>query len=170
MFYCALIILTINTAQANASKVCGCSCPVELEGLKLDMTILESRLLFALSKSELESDVRSLTVKLKQLEAVIRHQDDVICALNDDNEFFKARLLAFEKIPVTEAHNKNELRVIDKATTSRVSDQIDKSNLSLINSEINNTSVVYKVRVLERVECLAPHIASSQFCYKLIYS
>ena len=85
------------------------------------MTILESRLLSALSRSELESDVRSLTVKLKELEAVIRDQDEVICALNHDNEFFKARLLAFEKIPVTEGH---------------------KSNLSLINSEINNTSCI----------------------------
>ena len=139
---CSVHNIDDNTAQAKASKVCGCSCSVELEGLKLDMTILESRLLSALSQSELESDVRFLTVKLKELEAVIRHQDEVICALNDDNEFFKARLLAFEKIPFTEAHNKNELRVIDKATTSRVSDQINKSNLSLINSEINNTSCI----------------------------
>ena len=45
-------------------------------------------------------------------------------------------------MPVTEAHNKNKLRVIDKATTFRVSDQINKSNLSLINSEINNTSCI----------------------------
>ena len=104
---CSVHNIDDNTAQANASKVCGCSCSVELEGLKLDMTILESRLLSALSQSELESDVRSLTVKLKELEAVIRHQDEVICALNEDNEFFKARLLAFEKIPVTEAHKSN---------------------------------------------------------------
>ena len=139
---CSVHNIDDNATQANASKLCGCSCSVELEGLKLGMTILESRLQSALSQSELESDVRSLTVKLKELEAVIRHQDEVICALNDDNEFFKARLLAFEKIPVTEAHNKNELRVIDKATTSRISDQINKSNLSLINSEINNTSCI----------------------------
>ena len=133
---CSVHNIDNNTAQANASKVCGCICSVELEGLKLDMTILESRLLFALSQSELESDVYSLTVKLKELEAGIRHQDEVICALNDHNEFFKARLLTFEKIPVTEAHNgsKSELRVIDKATTSRVSDQISKSNLSLIDT------------------------------------
>ena len=31
------------------------------------------------------------------MEAVIRHQDEMIRVLNDDNQFFKARLLAFEK-------------------------------------------------------------------------
>jgi hypothetical protein len=71
----------------NEPEVCGhvcnctCSCAntvnAEFEGLKLEMTILESRLLRVTSKSDNESEIKSLRVKLKDLEAVIRHQDEL---------------------------------------------------------------------------------------------
>ena len=56
-----------------ALEACGYLCPAELEGLKLDMSILESRILSAILK------VNFLTVKLKEMEAVVRHQDEMFC-------------------------------------------------------------------------------------------
>ena len=76
-----------NMKCFNEPEVCGhvctctCSCVntvvnAELEGLKLEMTILESRLLSVTSKSDNESEIKSLRVKLNDLEAVIRHQEE----------------------------------------------------------------------------------------------
>ena len=84
-------VLNNDTAQENTLKACRCICFAKLEEFKLDMTILECE------QSELEWDVGLLAVKLTELEAVIRHQHEVISALNDDNKLFRARLLAFQK-------------------------------------------------------------------------
>ncbi|CAB3997337.1 Hypothetical predicted protein [Paramuricea clavata] len=85
-----------DTEHPDVLDVCKCSCSVDLEGLKLEITILQARLSAAISKNELELDIDLLRVKQKESEAAIRRQDDVICGLNEENQFLKARLLALE--------------------------------------------------------------------------
>ena len=82
---------------------------MELEGLKLEMTIFESRLLSVTSKSDNESVIKSLRVKLKDLEAVIRHQDELTkTLLNEDNSFFKSKLSSIENFMLEVIHNVNQ--------------------------------------------------------------
>ena len=52
-----------DTVHPNVPEVCKCSCSVDLEGLKLEITILESRLFAEISKNELELDIDLLRVK-----------------------------------------------------------------------------------------------------------
>ena len=47
------------------------------------MSILEARLVKSIKKSK--SEISLLQMKLNELEGVIRHQDDVICKLSEDN-------------------------------------------------------------------------------------
>ena len=68
------------------AKVYNCSCAnvnrdmaIELEVVKLDMTILRYRLFTSISKQESESDeINSLRVKNKDMEIVIKQQNDVM--------------------------------------------------------------------------------------------
>ena len=62
------------------------------------MTILESRLMSALADNEYGSEINLLKSKIKELEGVVRSQDEVIYHLNEENASFKSRLLALEKI------------------------------------------------------------------------
>jgi hypothetical protein len=60
--------------HAVQNNTCSCANRVvnaELQGSKLEMTSLESWLLSVTSKSDNESEIKSLRVKLKDLEAVI---------------------------------------------------------------------------------------------------
>jgi hypothetical protein len=77
----------------------------DLKGLKLDMTILESRLFAALSENECrsESDINSLRLNLIEMEGVVRHQDEIICRLNEENIFFKSKLMSLEKLILNES-------------------------------------------------------------------
>ena len=139
-----------DTVHPNVLEVCKCSCSVDLEGLKLEIIILESRLFAAISKNELELDIDLLRVKQKESEAAIRRQDDVICSLNDENQLLKARLLALEKsfLKITYNVDKDKepgssvykAKDIDKAAAFHASEQSNKSNLSSINTELLNTS------------------------------
>ena len=90
----------INTGRMDASDS-SCSCAyinADMEGIKFDLTILESRLLTALSENEYESDINLLRVKLKELEGVVRNQDEVNRRLIEENVFFKSKLLFLEKL------------------------------------------------------------------------
>ena len=49
------------------------------------------------SQNMLESELRSLRVKQKKMEATIRRQDETISKLNDDNQFFKTQLNSLTK-------------------------------------------------------------------------
>ncbi|CAB3990437.1 Hypothetical predicted protein, partial [Paramuricea clavata] len=69
-----------------------------MEGIKLDMTILESRMLAAISENEHESDIISLRVKLVDMEAVVHNQDEIISRLSEENLSFRSRLLNLEKL------------------------------------------------------------------------
>ncbi|CAB4007067.1 ---NA--- [Paramuricea clavata] len=139
-----------DTVHPNVLEVCKCSCSVDLEGLKQEITILESRLFAAISKNELELDIDLLRVKQKESEAAIRRQDDVICTLNEENQFLKARLLALEKSFLKITYNVDtdkepgssvyKAKGIDKAAAFHASEQSNKSNLSSINTELLNTS------------------------------
>ncbi|CAB4035180.1 Hypothetical predicted protein [Paramuricea clavata] len=108
-----------NVKCIDEPEVCGhvctctCSCvnavvSAELEGLKLERTILESRLLSVTSKSDNESEIKSLRVKLKDLEAVIGHQDELIQVLKEDNSFFKSKLSSIENFMLEVIHNVNQ--------------------------------------------------------------
>ena len=98
-----------NDDNDNTLKTCGCLCSAELEGLKLDTTILESRILSEISQGELESDIGILEVKLKEMVAVIRHQDEMIRVLNDDNlGFEKAFLGKVYYNSINRSHDNNQ--------------------------------------------------------------
>ncbi len=109
-------VVVEDEGRINDPKVCGCvysctcSCTngllkAELEGIKLEMTILESRLLSAISENENELEISSLRTKLKDLEAVIRHQDELICKLCEDNSFFKSKLSSVDNFMLEVTHN-----------------------------------------------------------------
>ena len=97
-----------NTEHAATDKYCmnepelsDCNCAhlnADMEGIKLDMTILESRMLAAMSKNEHESDIISLRVKLVDMEAVVHNQDEIISRLSEENLSFRSRLLNLEKL------------------------------------------------------------------------
>ena len=78
----------------NEPEVSGCNCAhfnADLEGIKLDMTILESRMFAAMSENEHESDIISLRVKLVEMEAVVQNQDEIISRLSKENLSLKSR-------------------------------------------------------------------------------
>ena len=108
----------------DLSEACRCKCTcissnrvinADLEGIKLDTTILESRLLAALSENEdrCESVIGSLRVKLMQIEGIVKHQDEVIARLSEENELFKSKLMSMEKlIPNESQSNQNNDTVL----------------------------------------------------------
>jgi hypothetical protein len=88
--------------------MCNCTCNclgkisiADMEGLKLDMTIFESRLNSVSSCNVLNSELNSLKSKQQIMEATLRKHEEIICNLNDDNTFFKAKLMSFvEQTPI----------------------------------------------------------------------
>jgi hypothetical protein len=97
-----------NGAVFHHSEVCNCTCccsgkllAADVDGLKSDITILESRLGTGDSYSELSSNLNSLRSEKRDMEAIIRKQDEIICKLYEDNMFFKSnltKLFSFEKL------------------------------------------------------------------------
>ena len=79
----------------------------DLEGIKLDTTILESRLLAALSENEdrCESVICSLPVKLMQIEGMVKHENEVIARLSEENEPFKSKPMSIEKLIPNESQS-----------------------------------------------------------------
>ena len=69
----------VNISEPETSS-CPCFGIVDanLEGIKLDMTILESRLMSALVNNECGSEINLLKLKIEELEGVMRSQDEVI--------------------------------------------------------------------------------------------
>ena len=108
-----------------------------MEGIKLDMSILEGR--FANAIKENKSDIGVLQRQLKELEGIIRHQDEVICKLSEDNLVLKSTLSAIEnltlKVTTYYEHNDNKyanepvsLIPGNDQSTSHVIDQSTRSN------------------------------------------
>jgi hypothetical protein len=102
-----------SNAMSSAMETCGCTCncldkvsTVDMEGLKHDMTILESRLNSVGSCNAQNSELNSLKSKQQAMEAIIRKHEQIICNLNDDNTFFKAKLMSFvEQTPIVTYSN-----------------------------------------------------------------
>ena len=122
------------------------SCSVVVEGLKLEMVILETRLLNNIKENK--SDICSLNFKVKDLEGVIRHQDDAIRKLSEDNLILKSKLSSFENLTrkvICHDHVNNEC-ANESASTIKVNDQCglhDKdylTNLNANNSRFTETS------------------------------
>ena len=86
------VVAGASNGVSESRKICTCpyTCVnsnifAELEGVKLDMTILESRLFASISQQESKSDeINSLRVKQKDMEAIINKKDEVICKLNEE--------------------------------------------------------------------------------------
>ena len=66
-----------------------------LEGLKLDVAILEYCLKVANSYDGLVSELNSIRSKQRDVEAVIRKQNEIMCKLHEDNIFLKSKLESF---------------------------------------------------------------------------
>ena len=90
---CSLQWLTKQALHSDsaADKVCehNCSCsgslvPTDMQGLKLDIAILESYV---------ESDFSSLKSKQGDIGAIFRKQDNTIIKLYEDNMFYKSKLI-----------------------------------------------------------------------------
>ena len=139
----------INTGRMDASDS-SCSCAyinADMEGIKLDLTILESRLLTALSENEYESDINLLRVKLKELEGVVRNQDEANRRLIEENVFFKSKLLFLEKLVLNmsqDYQNKgsgisNPISIIEESPT-RDNDQLSSLNKNSLSSSRNTNN------------------------------
>ena len=124
----------------NENEVSNCSGVIaaEMEGIKLDMSILEGR--FANAIKENKSDIGLLQRQLKELEGIIRHQDEVICKLSEDNLVLKSKLSAIENLTpkVTYYEHKDNkyanesvsLIPVNDQSTSQVIDQSTRSNIN----------------------------------------
>ena len=105
ILYLVMIKLIKQRHNRSESKVCTCpyTCVnsniiAELEGVKLDITILESRLFASISQQESKSvDINSLRVKQKDMEAIINKKDEVICKLNEEIQYIKTKLSSLER-------------------------------------------------------------------------
>ena len=142
-----------ETSNANSNDMlsstkvgnCTCNCSggilvADVEGLKLDMAILEKRLNLLNSCNTMNSELVSLRNKQYDLEATIRKQEETIHKLNDDNAFFKAKLMSFVKqtpIP-TYSNRKNkrngllETTSTKRAKTSELNNKHDPANTEML--------------------------------------
>ena len=106
------------------------------------MTILESRLFAALSENECrsESDINSLRLILIEMEGVVRHQDEIICRLNEENIFFKSTLMSLENLILNESqdHRNNDIRSVNAISITEESPSRDGEQV--INLNKNNLS------------------------------
>ena len=137
--------------HTDASEVCSCTCicvkrvvKADLEGIKLDTTILESRLFPALSENECrsESDINSLRLNLIEMEGVVRHQDEIICRLNEENIFFKSKLMSLEKLILNESqdHRNSKLSIGSVNAISITEESPSRDCEQVINLNKNNLS------------------------------
>ena len=90
------------------SKCSGGVAVASLEGLKLDIAILESRLNLANPSDEILSELSLIRNKQRDVEATIRKQDEIICKLYEDNTFFKSKLQSFINLIPAASHNNQE--------------------------------------------------------------
>ncbi|CAB4026847.1 Hypothetical predicted protein [Paramuricea clavata] len=105
------------------------TCSVVIEGIKLEMVILETRLLNAIKENK--SDICSLKFKfkVKDLEGVIGHQDDAILKLSEDNLILKSKLSSFQNLTykvICHDHVNNE-RANESAVEPRLMTNVDST-------------------------------------------
>ena len=104
-----------STKNDDLSKPCVCTCKcsggitvASLEGLKLDVAILESRLDMVSSSGKLITELKSIRSKQQDAEATIRKQEEIIRKISEDNEFFKAKLESLMNVIPVVSHNSYE--------------------------------------------------------------
>ena len=134
----------------DENEVSNCSGVIaaEMEGIKLDMSILEGRVVNAIKENK--SDIGLLQRQLKELEGIIRHQDEVICKLSEDNLVLKSKLSAIENLmpKVTHYEHKDNkyankpvgLIPVNDQSTSQVIDQSTRSNTNNLRP-ISNSNI-----------------------------
>ncbi len=155
-----------DKCRMNEPEVSGCNCAhlnADLEGIKLDMTILESRMFAAMSENEHESDIISLRVKLVEMEAVVQNQDEIISRLSKENLSLKSRLLNLEKLVhfmSLEYQNKSsgttDLFNITKEPSTRNREQSINLNKNSLSSPRNiDNSLPY-----DNQQCVSPSVSN----------
>ncbi len=108
--------LHVNKDEAlTSSGPCSCSCKcsggitvASLEGLKLDIAIPESPFNLANPTDETLSELSLFRNKQRDVEAIIRKQDEIICKLHEDNMFFNSKLQSFINLIPAAFHNNQE--------------------------------------------------------------
>lgn len=144
-----------NNAMPRPAEVCNCACncsgkvsAADIEGIKLDMAILESRLDTVNICNTVIFDLESLKEKQQAMEAIIRKQEEMICNLNDDNMFFKSKLMAFiQNTPIMLTRNcRNNTESATRAinTLHGLSDQDADLNATTNKSNLNNKEAIIK--------------------------
>lgn len=137
------------------SSACSCSCKsvvTDLVGVKLDMVILETRLGSIISPDEMTIEINSLHSKHKDLEAIIRKQDEVINKLYEDNTLIKSKLLSLEMINPSASINdlKNnacsstnrEVNSVCESISDNANDQhLNNSTKTIIGTAANNKNL-----------------------------
>ena len=140
--------ILLKTRYENEVSNCSGVITAEMEGIKLDMSILEGR--FANAIKENKSDIGLLQRQLEELEGIIRHQDKVICKLSEDNIVLKSKLSAIENLTpkVTYYEHKDNkyanepvsLIPVKDQSTSQVIDQSTRSNTNNL-KPIDNSNI-----------------------------
>ena len=126
----------------DESEVSGCNSAIstDIEGIKLDMSILEARLVNIINENK--SDISSLKIKLKELEGVIRYQDEVICKLSEDNLILKSKLCTIENlIPTVISDDHRDKKHVDGSTNLNHVNVRSKSPVIVQSTELNNASL-----------------------------
>ena len=132
----------------SSTEMCNCSCNcsdgifvADMEGLKLDMAILEKRLDLLNSCNTMNSELVSLRTKQYDMEATVRKQEERIHKLNDEDAFFKAKLMSFVKqtpIP-TYTNRKNKRNGLLETTSTTF---CTKTTLNSNNQDNNQTKTI----------------------------
>jgi hypothetical protein len=132
--------------------------------MKLEMVILETRLLNTIKENK--SDICSLKLKVKDLEGVIRHQDDAILKLSEDNLILKSKLSSFENLiyKVISHDYVNNDHANESASTTQVNDQCGPhvkdqlTNLNANNPRFIETSTKEKPSLLNSTQFPVFHV------------
>ncbi|CAB4001157.1 Hypothetical predicted protein [Paramuricea clavata] len=143
---------SINKSEARdaLAKVynydCECinsSITTELEGIKLDIAILEGKLLPEVI-SQNASNTNLLKAKQENMEAIIKHQEEMIHKLSEENSVFKSTLVSLENLVFRLTGNNQENNDRGPATNSINTPSVTTpiSSVKLHNLNTNNPSPI----------------------------
>ena len=134
----------------------------DLDILKLDVSILETRLPLAISQNE--SNIDSVRLKQKDLEFVVWQQQQEICKLNEENQLFKLKLELIEKqlfklIKNNQVNNTDDPKLPEHAfITPSVTSPSDSEQF--VNPHVNSNTINRHLagKVIPSVKNIAPSI------------
>ena len=90
----------------------------DIEGMKLDIVILESRLPPAILQNE--SDINLLRIGRKDMETVVRQQQETISKLNEESQFLRSKFKVIESLLSKLTDNNHESDVNDYSPAAYV--------------------------------------------------